>query len=221
MAAGPKLTESRILIDSISGLKSIIGQLAAGYGKPPVPVASVAGSWDQREIAQQFGEVKYPFLAITLQRFARNSDSYNDNLRRGGVYTSREDSNLVQIYRLIPIIANFRVRYLAQNFDDTLAFSSRWLLRQKDQQFMLEGADIAVKVKVRLTDDLSMPEQTQSDWGNIFTLETDANMETYIGEIETRSKIKRISLGTNLWGAGSQTVLPGSETQVIDLTDTD
>jgi hypothetical protein len=207
MPIGARLKESRILLDSINGLKEILGIIGADFGKPPIPVVVVPSTWLQREIQQQFGEIKYPFIGISLQRFARNTESYNDNLRRIGIPINQPGTNKINNYKLVPIIANFRVRYLTQNFDDLLAFSSRWLLRQKDIQFALGSEEFTVKIKVKLNEDLTMPDQENNDWGLTFQLETDLDMQTYIGELEVTTKINKIVLTPSLWSVTDQKIV--------------
>jgi hypothetical protein len=217
MALGATLKESKILLDSISGLQTILGEICADFGKPPIKVVVVASTWIQRELMQQYGSIEFPFLGISLQRFARNAESYNDNLRRSGIAIGKVDDNKVNIYKLVPIIANFRLRYLTQDFNDLIAFASRWLLRQKDLQFSLDNEEFSVSVRVKLNEDLSMPDQENNDWGVTFQLETDLDMQTYIGEVETQTKITKIVLTPSIWDSSKHTIVSGSKPRTIKI----
>jgi hypothetical protein len=218
MTIDSKLIESRILLDSIAGLEDLLGKIAANYGKPPIKVVSVASSWTQREIQQTFGAVTYPYIGLSLQRFATNTESYNYNLRRSGIAINSPKSNTQTIYRLIPIITNFRVRYYTQDLSDLLAFSSRWQLRQKDSRFTLSSSDFHIKIKVKFNNDLSIPDQENTDAGNTFTLDTDCTMETYIGDIETSTKPQKIIITTNLWDSAEQKVVASDPPIIKNLT---
>jgi hypothetical protein len=52
-----------------------------------------------------------------------------------------------------------------------------------------------------------MPDQENNDWGSTFQLETDLDMQTYVGEIEVVSKITRIVLTNSLWSIAQQKVV--------------
>ena len=204
-----RIAESDIFLNSLEGLKSVLGSVAVDYGKPPIPIAFVPSSFSQREIGQQFGgSFTYPFIAITLQRINVDPESYNSNLRRTGISVASGDK--IFIYKLTPVIATFRVRYITQDNAELLKFSSRWIRRQKDTQFALENSALNIKIKVRLNNDLSIPELDIADWGNQFALETDCEIKTYIGEVETQTRIKKVVLTTNLYRQSNMTPMVSS-----------
>lgn len=217
--ANSKLTESRILADSIEGLKDLLGNVAAGYNKPPIRVASIGSNWTQREIQQQYGDVVYPYIGLTLQRLARNFESYNYNLRRLGIPIISTDSNQIIIYRLIPTIAGFRVRYMAQSQNDVVNFASRWQLRQKDTRFLLTSSNFKLIIKVKLTDDITIPDQENTEGGNTFSVDTECTMETYIGETELMTKPQKLSTTINLWDKDSQQQVSTEPTIIKNITD--
>lgn len=193
-----RVDESTIFFESMAGLKEMLGLVGADYGKPPIPVAFVSSSFAKREIGQQLGgNIVYPFIGITLQRMNQDFESYNNNLRRNGISVTNNDKVLT--YKLTPVLATFRVRYVTQDSAEMLKFSSRWIRRQKDVQYALANESLKINIKVRLNNDLAVPEQNIEDFGNEFVLETECDMKTYLGEIETNTRIKEIVLNTNLW----------------------
>jgi hypothetical protein len=212
-----KLTELKFFEQSVQGLKEIISIAAADYGKPPVATIVVPNTWTQRELQRQTGTVVYPYIGLTLQRVNSNAESYNKNLRREGVFVARPNSDQIIQYRMLPIVANFRVRYVTQSEDELLAFIQRWLLRQKDAQFYLSTGNFRVKIKIKFADDYTIPEQENSSAGTIFTFDTECDMQSYVGETESHKRINKIVLTTNLWSIANQTTLDPHELPPIPL----
>jgi hypothetical protein len=56
--------------------------------------------------------------------------------------------------------------------------------------------------------------------GNIMVLETDCEMQSYVGEIEKKHKLTELVLTTNLWSEVSKTVLEQRE-QTIPISEID
>jgi hypothetical protein len=167
----------------------------------------VPNTWTQRELQKQTGTVVYPYIGLTLQRVNTNTESYNKNLRRVGKFAARSNSDQIIQYRMLPIVANFRVRFVTQSEDELLAFIQRWLLRQKDAQFWLATDNFRVRIKLKFSEDYSIPEQENSSAGTIFTFDTECDMQSYVGETESHKRIREIALTTNLWSIQTQTPL--------------
>lgn len=203
------VTESPIFYDSISGLKTLIGILAAPYGGDPIPVALVNSTWLQREVQKELGDnFRYPYIGLTVQRMSENQESYNANLRRGGILVrAAKNSNLLLNYKLQPIALNFRVRYVAESQSDILGFAQRWTLRKRDARFAVANAALKIWIKVTLGTDLSIPESDNTEGGITGTLDTDCTMHTYIGEVERHTLLRKTQLNTNLWSNTGKTVV--------------
>lgn len=200
------LRESELFTSSVNGLKLIISKILAPYGKPPIKTVYTQSEWAQREIAEQSNVVTYPYASLSLQSFGSNPESYNYNLRRGGITINAPDSDKLITYRLMPVLAVFEITYVSNDALDLHAVLQRWLLRQKDVRMQLGSMGIRFWIKVVLDTQLSPPSQNQGEAGNNFSLTASCTMHTYAAEIETTTRMTRLSIATNLLSSDGKSV---------------
>ena len=198
---GQRLERFSVMEQTLTGLEKVLSIISADYGKKPVAIASQAGQWAQREIGKQNGgNMVYPFLSVSLQQFQRNRNSYNENLRRFGINAKASVlSNQVNRYRLIPVILDCRVEFTSQNFAEALAWSQLMINRDKDVRFAIKNADLEIKIKVVLGENFSFPDPETTDFATtIYRVQTNCLVETYLGDVEARTKITKIVVTANL-----------------------
>lgn len=204
----PNITELRLLENSIEGLKDIIGSVASGIGKKAVSVVEVSGKYDQRELYKQTGEVKYPFISLQLASISENKSGYNNQALYNGIpifnIASTPDQHYE--YRLLDILVTFNLTFACQSQVEVIEFAKRWLFRGREMQFKLVNEGFETEVKVEGVEQLTIPEQTLQEFGNIYELETVITMTTKTGEKELVKNIDRVAISSTLFNNSNQII---------------
>lgn len=221
-ASQRRVKEIDLFEESVAGLQTLLGEIAAPRGQPPIPTVVVSGPYGLREYVRQTGEkAVYPLMAIMLttvsESAADGSGMWNKQAMFEGMKigeTSLERDAIV--LHAVPVTAEFQITYLCQSLPDVVVFTNRWLFREREAQFKLASETINIGIRVTLARTLTIPQLALEDYGNLYMYETTATINSYVGEIEFVAALKSIVVNTNLVD-NNNAVVPGT-TGVFTIT---
>jgi hypothetical protein len=198
-----KIQELKILENCLKALMSLLGNLAADYGEAPWNVVHVAGPQAFREYARQHKNVVLPFIAIIVNSIRPSEESYNDQAMYNGFYMGQMNTNTANPTNVVmhakPVAVDMQVMVYAQTFSDISYFSQRWLFRERDMQFALKTSNYNLPIKVKLNQELSVPELDFTDMGNLFVMQTQLTFYAYVGVLELQPQITKFNVTTEAY----------------------
>lgn len=192
----PNVKRLSLIQDSITGLSSTLSKILTNPGGPRLRIVVSQSDAVQRELERIEGEVKYPYSALSISNIHKGHDmGYNSALRRNGLFVQGPNEGGVNyIYQLIPVTLTMSFRYWTTDFNDVLNFSTNWMLAERDAQFMIKNNLIKIKIRVKLSEDLSTTPMEFTDYANIFVIDTTLDIYTYCGDINEVKKIRAFGI---------------------------
>jgi hypothetical protein len=213
-----RVTELKVLENCISSLKSLLGNAAAEYGKPPWKVVHVAGNQDFREVAKNYKLVDMPFIAIIVNTIRPSEEGYNDQAMYNGFYMGQLNSNTATPSNVVlhcrPTAVDMTVRVTAQTFSDIAYFAQRWIFRERDVQFALKTTQYNLPIKVKFNTDLSIPEEEFTEMGNLFVMQAQLTFYAYVGVLELQQAITKVNVNIDAYDQATNDSIPIATTTI-------
>lgn len=177
--------ESKIFEASLAAIPQAFKRL---YQDKNITVVSVAGEQAFREMFREKGKVIFPCFAYMTVGMGVNHASYNRQALkhlgiRGGL---DKDGHAWITYHLTPVVVAFRVIFFAQKQEDMYHFANMWFTNEKKLNFKLRASgstNFIVNLRFDSLPDLVFPnlDASISEVGELFKLETQINLQTYVG----------------------------------------
>lgn len=198
------LKRFNIYEQSVEGLKETVTKVLSDYNETPIPSALVPSTWSQRDLQIAFGEVTYPYIAISPGPIRKNYGvSYNPMLAMHYSKNVRLDDETVCRLMLMPVEADFRIQLVSQDLNTCQKVLESYLFRYKSMRFILKASKLEIGITLKLDNDSPAPEQAMEESGNIFRMDFNITMSSYIGEIEVVRSIKQDVLTVNTVSRGN------------------
>jgi hypothetical protein len=129
-----------------------------------------------------------PFFGYLPTSFQVNRNSYNFQAMRrfganGGVIKDGQD---FIVLHLVPTTIQVQVAFIGNDYGQLLKFSNEWIRKHRNLSFELEitGTGRTIPIQVRGNEQLQVPDlPAESDSGELFTYETDLQVDSYSGII--------------------------------------
>lgn len=203
-------------------LKSIEGvaqQFKEFFPDKITRVVDVANNAHMRQIIMKYTEVEFPYFALQLtsSNITRDDALPAKNLRRVGAVGGLNSAKTARVvYHILPNTTSIRVVFVTNDAKQLYDFIQRWHIATLscEMNFKLEASDYTIPINLILDESLSIPELETDDVGPTFMLETNINVDTFIGESEEVSIIRSINTTASMAG---ETVATETFTRTTDL----
>jgi hypothetical protein len=150
-----------------------------------------------REVQRREKKVSYPFVGFVIDSIEINPESYNKNAIQflQPVQFDRESEYLT--VNLVPIVANLGVIFRCDDYKDYLNFVTFWMMNTDRLNYEIifnKNPDLSMGIRVILSTSVQSPDYSLDDVGDLYSLESNLALHTYVGVCTTQNPLNKVNL---------------------------